>query len=223
MRMRRKRHLDERFETYKGLWIEINKAEPDARVAKANKELLNFKEIFGNDNPVYLEIGCGKGGFAIEHAKRHPDINILAVEYISNVLIDACGIAEPLNLPNLKFLCTGAEYLEKYIPESSIERVILNFSTPYQKKAYYKSRLTYVGFLESYKVMLKDGCKLYQKTDDKDFFDFSLTQYEEIGAKMHFVTRDLHAEWQEENIITEYEAKFTAQGYKINGAIVSFD
>ncbi|MFI3129475.1 MAG: tRNA (guanosine(46)-N7)-methyltransferase TrmB [Bacillota bacterium] len=223
MRMRRKRHLDERFETYKGLWIDINKAEADARIAKANKELINFKEIFGNDNPVYLEIGCGKGGYAIAHAQKHPEINILAVEYISNVLIDACEQAKPLELPNLKFLCTGAEYLEKYIAEGSIDRVILNFSTPYQKKAYYKSRLTYVGFLQSYKTLLKDGGKLYQKTDDKDFFDFSLTQYEEIGAKMHFVTRDLHTEWQEENIVTEYEAKFTSLGFKINGAIVSFD
>ena len=222
MRMRRKKNLDSRFESVKKSWIEIDKTELNASVIKEESEHICFEEIFGNKNPVYLEIGCGKGGFAIEMAKRHPEINFVGVEFLTNVIVSACEDLSQENLLNVKFLCTGAEYLERYIVENSIERIYLNFSTPYQKKSYHKSRLTYLGFLKIYQNLLKKGGKIYQKTDDTDLFDYSLEQYAEANCNIEFVTRDLHAEWKEENVITEYEEKFLSLGMKINGAIVSF-
>ena len=179
------------------------------------KEYIDTKELFGNDNPVVLEIGCGKGGFACELAKRNPDINILALEKCSNVIVIAGEAAINQNISNLKFLHCGAEYLEKYIMPQSIERIYLNFSCPYPKRAYENHRLTNPRFLKSYKVLLKEGAEIHQKTDNMHFFEYSIEQLTGFGFSLKNVSLDLHNSGFEGNIETEYEHRFASQGMPI--------
>ena len=148
MRMRRKKYLDERLDACGNVnlgWLVDYAAE---QRGETQQRTLDVREIFGNDNPVHLEVGCGKGGFAVEAARRNPDINFIAVEMARNVIVSAMELAVKENLPNLKFLMGKAEYLEKFFPENSVERIYLNFSCPYPKETYKKHRLTHPVFLE---------------------------------------------------------------------------
>ena len=116
-----------------------------------------------------LEIGCGKGQFAREIAKRDPDKNFLAVEKSSNVIVDAAQMAIDEGIPNLRFARGEAEYLDCFIPEKSVECIYLNFSCPYPKNTYARHRLTYRAFLEIYRRILVDKGEIYQKTDNMHF------------------------------------------------------
>ena len=120
MRMRRKKYLDERLDACGNVnlgWLVDYAAE---QRGETQQRTLDVREIFGNDNPVHLEVGCGKGGFAVEAARRNPDINFIAVEMARNVIVSAMELAVKENLPNLKFLMGKAEYLEKFFPENSV-------------------------------------------------------------------------------------------------------
>lgn len=217
MRMRRKKNLDERLATcestgiLKIIWCEERNFEESIK----DKQYFDFGEMFGNSNPVYLEIGCGKGQFAIEHAKAHPDINILAIEKTSNVIVDAAEKAISENLPNLTLLRCEAEYLEKFIPPHSISRIYLNFSCPFPKKSYAHHRLTHQRFLKIYKELLMPGAEIQQKTDNQGLFEFSINQLSDFGFTLKNVTLDLHKSGLEGNIMTEYETKFHEMGLPI--------
>ena len=132
--MRRKKNIDLRIENCGKWYNSFNNEQKDARVIKKN--LIDFKEFFGNENDVVLEIGCGKGKFATELAKKNPNINVLAVEKCDNVLVAAAEKARDENIENLRFICCGAEYLQRYIGDFSISALYLNFSCPYPKKRY---------------------------------------------------------------------------------------
>lgn len=214
MRMRKKKHLDERLEKCNNV-ITLFSDDSNFVTAVEKKEYLDMQELFGNDNPVVLEIGCGKGRFACELAKRNPDINVLALEKCSNVLVIACETAIKEGISNLKFLDTGAEYLEKYIRPQSIERIYLNFSCPYPKKRYANHRLTNERFLKSYKSVLKPGAEIHQKTDNMHFFEYSIEQLTGFGFSLKNISLDLHNSDFEGNIETEYEQKFTSLGMPI--------
>lgn len=189
------------------------------KVAAAKKEELDFFKIFGNDNPVHLEIGCGKGRFVCELAARRPDINFIAVEKISNVLIEAVERAKSDGLTNVHFINSAAEVLPKYIKEGSIDKIYLNFSNPLPKLGYAKQRLTHPRFLNEYKLFLKSGGEIVQKTDDKDFYEFSLASFVESGYEIVEKCGDLHALNDPDNIVTEHEKKFAAEGKKIHRII----
>ena len=132
MRMRKKRHFDERLAACSDLLLAkgaggiLNMKE----AAENYRNLVDYKAVFGNDNPVEVEIGCGKGGFIIEKARQNPNINYIALEMLSNVILAAMEKANKLGLTNVKFLNIRAECLPCYIPENSLETVYLNFSTP---------------------------------------------------------------------------------------------
>ena len=162
-----------------------------------------------------LEVGCGKGGFACELAKRNPDINVLALEKCANVVVIAAENAEKDNITNLKFLHVGAEYLEKYLKPESIERIYLNFSCPYPKRAYENHRLTNPRFLKSYEVILKKGAEIYQKTDNMHFFEYSIEQFTGYGFALKNISLDLNNSEFEGNIVTEYEQRFVSLGCPI--------
>lgn len=189
------------------------------KIAAAKKEELDFFKIFGNDNPVHLEIGCGKGRFVCELAARRPDINFIAVEKISNVLIEAVERAKSYGLTNVHFINSAAEVLPKYIKEGSIDKIYLNFSNPLPKLGYAKQRLTHPRFLNEYKLFLKSGGEIVQKTDDKDFYEFSLASFIESGYEIVEKCGDLHALNDPDNIVTEHEKKFAAEGKKIHRII----
>ena len=174
-----------------------------------------MEEWFGNSNPLYLEVGCGKGRFACDFAEQNPNINLIAVEKSGNVITAACEEAKKRGLKNLKFIKCGAEYLEKYLKENSVERIFLNFSCPFPKSGYATHRLTHNRFLESYKKLLKKGGEIHQKTDNMHFFEFSLEQLSASGFALKNVSLDLHKSGYEGNIMTEYEEKFASKGFPI--------
>lgn len=219
MRMHRKSHLDERLLSCGNLLTVADLTDKNMKNAAAQKEELDFLKIFGNNNPVHLEIGCGKGKFICELAARRPDINFIAVEKISNVLIEAVERAKDEGLKNVHFINSAAEVLPRYLKEGSIDEIYLNFSNPLPKLGYAKQRLTHPRFLNEYKQFLKKDGKIIQKTDDNDFYKFSLESYIESGYEILEKREDLHALCDPENIVTEHERKFAAEGKKIHRII----
>ena len=214
MRMRRKRNLEARLEACGNKIIYLDRDEKNFQV-KDTSSLLDYKQLFGNDAPVILEIGCGKGQFAIEYAKTHPDVNLLAVEKSSNVIVDAAENAIEQHIHNLIFLRGNAEYLDCYIAANSIGLIFLNFSCPFPKNTYASHRLTHKGFLEIYKKLLTKNGEIHQKTDNMHFFEFSIEQFTQNGFALKNVSLDLHNSDFEGNIVTEYEQRFSSQGMPI--------
>lgn len=190
-------------------------ADKNMKNAAAQKAELNFGELFGNNNPVHLEIGCGKGKFVCELAARTPDVNFIAVEKISNVLIEAVERAKAEGLKNVHFINSAAEVLPRYLKESSVEKIYLNFSNPLPKLGYAKQRLTHPRFLNEYRRFLQKGGLIVQKTDDGDFYRFSLESFEECGYEILEKCEDLHALGDPENIVTEHEKRFSDMGKNI--------
>ena len=215
MRMRKKKYLEERLAAVSDYLFIINTEDRNFNTAVLEKEYIDFTAWFGNANPVFLEIGCGKGKFACEFAKQNPDINIVAVEKSSNVIVNACETARNEGIKNVRFICGGAEYIERFIEPKSVGRIFLNFSCPFPKKAYASHRLTHAKFLESYKRIMCDGAEIHQKTDNMHFFEFSLEQFSYSGFALQNVSLDLHNSDFEGNIMTEYESKFVSQGFPI--------
>ncbi len=176
----------------------------------------NFAEIFGNSNPIRIEVGMGKGQFITALAAANPEINYIGIEKYSSVLIRAIEKQEELQLPNLKFLRMDAELLPEVFAKDEIERIYLNFSDPWPKDRHAKRRLTSSAFLERYdQILVPDGVVEF-KTDNEGLFDFSLESVKESGWQLTLVTRDLHhSPYVEGNVMTEYETKFSAMGNPI--------
>ena len=200
MRMRKKRNFESRMEACKDLLLArgaggiLNMKE----AAENYRALVDFPAVFGNDFPVELEIGCGKGGFICALAEKNPDINYLALEKMSNVILTPMEEAKRQGIENIRFLNIRAECLPCYIPENSLGKIYLNFSTPLPKLGY------------------ATGGRILQKTDNRDFFEFSLEEYTACGFRLEKVTYDLHKDGNpKENIVTEYEAKFISSGQPI--------
>ncbi len=217
MRMRKKRNMDERVEACAPVLIARGRPCLNLKEAAENfRALVDYAELFGNDHPVSLEIGCGNGGFIAQLAKRYPDRNFVAVEVCSNVVLTAMERILKEGITNVRFLNTPAEILNCYLPEKSVERIYLNFSTPLPQVSREKQRLTATRFLNIYKSLLKEGGEIEQKTDCEPFFDYSIAQFEQNGFTVHDVCRNLHAsEYVKENIVTEYEQSFASKGLPI--------
>ena len=213
--MHRKSHLDERLAACGKLLTVADLSDKNMKNAAAQKEELDFFEIFGNNNPVHLEIGCGKGKFVCELAARCPEINFIAVEKISNVLIEAVERAAAAGLENVHFINSAAEVLPRYLKSGSIDKIYLNFSNPLPKLGYAKQRLTHPKFLDEYRLFLKSGGRIVQKTDDGGFYNFSLESYRACGYKILESCEDLHVLNDPENIVTEHEKRFADSGKNI--------
>lgn len=212
--MRRKKHLEERLAACGDMIIYMDRDNKDYSF-KDTGSMLDMRELFGNDNPVIMEIGCGKGQFVCELAKRDPQYNYIAVEKASNVVVDAADRAIAEGLTNVRFLRGGAEYLDCYVPENTAERIYLNFSCPFPKKSYAAHRLTHRKFLAMYEKLLKEGGEIHQKTDNMHFFEFSIGEFSQSGWGLKNVSLDLHGSDFEGNIVTEYEERFASQGMPI--------
>ena len=215
MRMRRKKNLEERLGNVSDYLLISDFEDRNFNTAKDKKEYIDFKKWFGNDNPLFLEIGCGKGKFACEYAAKNPEINLIAVEKSGNVIVEACEKAKEMGLSNLKFIKCGAEYLEKYLEPCSVGRIFLNFSCPFPKAAYATHRLTHIRFLEIYKRIMKKDAEIHQKTDNMHFFEFSLEHFTIGGFRLKNISLDLHNSGFEGNIETEYEHRFASLGQPI--------
>lgn len=214
MRMRKKKHLEEKLGMCTNL-IDTAPVTMDYREEIKTKEYIDFEKYFGNGNPLQLEIGCGKGQFVCESAKRNPDINYIAVEVERSVISMACRKALDEGINNVVFIHCKAEVLQKYIRPASVDRIFLNFSCPFPKKKYASRRLTYKSFLEIYRDLLTQGGEIHQKTDNRGLFEFSIEQFSLCGYRIKNVSLDLHENEPEENIVTEYEKKFVELGLPI--------
>lgn len=221
MRMRRKRNLEPRMEACGAILVARGKPCKNLKEAAENyRFLIDYSALFGRTAPVELEVGCGNGAFVAELAKRRSGCDFLAVEVCTNVILTAMERVMEEDIPNVKFLNIAAEILPCYIPEGSIDRIYLNFSTPLPEAGREKQRLTSDRFLAIYKKLLKPGGEIIQKTDSEPFFDYSLAKFQENGFAVKEVTRDLHnSPYAAENIVTEYEANFSAKGLPIYRAV----
>ena len=175
-----------------------------------------WAEVFGNDHPIHIEVGMGKGQFIIEMAKRNPEINYIGIEKYSSVLVRAVEKLEDFEQDNLRLIRMDAENIEEVFDKDEVDRIYLNFSDPWPKDRHAKRRLTSTRFLERYNNILTPEGRVMFKTDNKDLFDFSLEQVEEAGWILENHTYDLHhSEYNEGNVMTEYEEKFSAKGNTI--------
>jgi tRNA (guanine-N7-)-methyltransferase len=207
MRMRKKKHGEERLLRCSEY---LYKHEGDAMTDPSGS-------VFGKSAEVYLEIGAGKGGFAVGMKKANPDVSYFAMERVTDCVVLAAERAKSEGCKDLRFIIDTADNLTKIFAKGSVDAIFLNFSDPWSKKGYAKRRLTHARYLSVYMNLLKDGGRLCFKTDNVGLFDFTLEQLEEVGLPLTKMTRDLHAsEWNEGNVVTEYEAAFSSQGVKIN-------
>ena len=213
--MKRLKHLDDRKENCGNLLISAKSEDLNFATAGNTKNYIDLTEWFGADRPLWLEIGCGKGQFACELAKQNPNVNIVAVEKNTNVIVQACEKAIEMGVNNVRFLKCGAEYITKYLKPNSVERLFLNFSCPFPKKSHASHRLTSSTFLPLYKELLCEGAEIHQKTDNRQLFEFSLEQLSSHGFTLKNISLDLHNSDFEGNIVTEYEQRFVSQGLPI--------
>ncbi len=215
MRMRRKRHLDERLAACKDVMLRMQNQNEHANDPLKEEYFYDSQRVFKNDAPLHIEIGCGKGAFIFELAKLNPKINYIAIEKTPNVLVTAAErlIEEPL--PNLRFCMGQAEYLRHILKPDSVSRIYLNFSCPFPKERYAKHRLTDTRFLRIYREIMTEGAEIHQKTDNARLFEYSIEHFSANGFIIRDVSLDLHNSGFEGNIMTEYEAKFAAEGKPI--------
>ena len=178
------------------------------------KEKLNIEEMFETKQPIYLEIGMGKGNFIIEHAKRNPNINYIGFEKYESVILQALVKLEEYELPNLKLVCADATNLLELFDKNSIDKIFLNFSDPWPKARHEKRRLTSPSFLRSYEEVLKKPVMIEFKTDNRSLFEYSLITFNKEGYYFNELSLDLHKD-KEDIITTEYEDKFSSMGNPI--------
>ncbi len=177
----------------------------------------HFSEIFGNDHPIHIEIGMGKGRFITRMAELHPEINYVGIERYSSVLVRAVQRVEGGRFPNLRFLCLDAALLDQVFAPGEVDRIYLNFSDPWPKDRHAKRRLPGKAFLAVYEHILAADGQIEFKTDNRPLFDFAIEQAKEAGWQIEVCTFDLHGDAAlcEGNVMTEYEEKFTAKGNPI--------
>ena len=202
--MRKKKNCDARMERCADIWIK----EPEKLKGR-------WAERFGNDKPVHIEIGCGKGNFIVGMAKMYPDVNFIAIEKVEDVIVMAMEKAKDAQLTNVLFTDMDAEKIEEIFERGEIRRIYLNFSDPWKKKKQAKRRLTHKRFLDRYKAVLLNGDYIYFKTDNKALFDFSLNSFAEENFKLSNISLDLHNSDFKGNVMTEYEKRFSDMGMPI--------
>lgn len=173
-----------------------------------------WKDYFNNDNPIYVEIGCGKGRFTIQNAVNNPNINYIAIERQPSVIAVAAR-AVPKGTKNLALICGNVMNLLDYFESGEIKRLYINFCDPWPKKRWAKRRLTHRGFLEKYKTLFNGSGEIFFKTDNKGLFEFSLNEFCGNNWRLSNISLDLHKSDFEGNIMTEYEEKFSSKGMPI--------
>lgn len=174
-----------------------------------------WKKLFGNNNPIYIEIGIGKGNFIIENAIRYPNINFIGIEKFDSVMVRAVEKSNDLEIDNLKLVKIDAININQLF-DKEIDLIYLNFSDPWPKDRHAKRRLTSPIFLNLYDSLFKNIKHIVMKTDNNNLFDYSIQTLEEYGYTINYITRDLDSINDKDNIMTEYELKFINKGIKIN-------
>ena len=204
MRMRKKPNLVPRMQRCAATMI----TEPEALRGR-------WLEQFPGHRALQLELGCGKGRFAIGMAELHPDVNFIAVEREEGALIMAAERCEEHPLPNLRFVSFDAAELREVFAPAEVDRIYLNFSDPWPPNRQRKRRLTWRAYLEVYDEILRQQGDLCFKTDNQRFFEWSLQEICQFGWLLQNISLDLHNSDFEGNVMTEYEEKFSSEGSRI--------
>lgn len=188
-------------------------------IEAASENKGKWKSFFGNDNDIVLEIGCGKGGFLLELAKRNPSVNYIGIEKSMPLLTQTSELIQRLNLENIKLTSFNASDISDFFDNDEVSSIYLNFSDPWPKARHYKRRLTSEGFLKKYSSILKAPKRLYFKTDNALLFEFTLIELSKVNADLKDIDMDLHSKDIEQSseklILTEYEKRFMQQGIAI--------
>ena len=203
VRMRKKKNLPQRMERAAGVLIKT----PEELAGKWRESFPGYKEL-------HVELGCGKGSFTAGTAAAIPDAFLVAVERVPDAMIMAMERAVAAGLDNVRFIDMDAAKINEIFSDGELDRVYINFCDPWPGKKHAKRRLTAPGFLELYKKALKPGGEIHFKTDNNPLFQYSLEQFEACGYILSQVTENLH-ENGPMGIMTDYEAKFHAEGVPI--------
>lgn len=190
---------------------------PEIVIPDPEQKKGKWQEVFGNENPLHIEAGTGKGRFIIGMAKANPEINYIGIELFDSVIVTALEtiLANEEEIPNLRLLKVNAKDIADYFEKGEVDRLYLNFSDPWPKKRHAKRRLTHESFLKLYEAVLPEQGEIHFKTDNRKLFEYSLTSISEYGMLLKEVSLDLHANEPEWNIMTEYEEKFSKKGQPI--------
>lgn len=214
MRMRKKKHARERL---------ANCGELVFTGPEQVRLLGGWQDVFKNQAPLHIEIGCGKGAFIAETARRFMDVNFVALEKNTDVMVLAAERVRDSGLLNVRLALCDAQTFPEWFAPNEVSRIYLNFSDPWPKSGYAKRRLTHERYLDLYRRIVVPGGEIHLKTDNEKFFEFSLETFERCGLSISGVTRDLHASaYAKDNVMTEYEAKFTAEGLPICRCVAVF-
>lgn len=174
-----------------------------------------WSEIFGNRNPIHVEVGTGKGQFLAGMAELHPNINYIGVEKYDSVIVTALERIKEKELPNFKLLNEDVVNFTTFFNEFEINRVYINFTDPWPKNRHEKRRLTHEGFLKMYEQVIGKNGEIHFKTDNQGLFEYSLHSFSKYGMLLKNISLDLHKSDIEGNVMTEYEQKFSEKGLRI--------
>lgn len=183
-----------------------------------------WREEFGNNNPIHLELGCGRGGFLTENCKRYPDINHIAVDLKDEVLVYALRKVKEVQpeLTNARIVALNISFIADLFDKDEIDKIYINFCNPWPKDRHKKRRLTHTRQLEKYKTFLRKEGEIWFKTDDDELFEESLGYFKDCNLEIKYVTYDLHNSGFEGNVVTEHEEMFTKQGIKTKFLIAEY-
>ncbi|MDD4066908.1 MAG: tRNA (guanosine(46)-N7)-methyltransferase TrmB [Clostridia bacterium] len=173
-----------------------------------------WKKEFANNNPIYLEIGMGKGNFIINMAKAFPNVNFIGLERNRTILVKALKKIQEENIANIRIISNDAQKLLDIFKKGELDKIFLNFSDPWPKNKHFKRRLTYRSFLDLYDIILKKDSVIEFKTDNQILFEFTIMEICNTRHDMKSISLDLH-KTDEFNIMTEYEEKFSKKGNRI--------
>ena len=206
MRLRKKPHTDEKLQAFSD-FVTVGEV-----------------QTISNDSArkFFVELGTGMGEFITQIAERNPQINFIGLEVEKTCVLSAARKVREKNLSNVRLIVFDVNNITEIFGEHVIDRLYINFCDPWPKKRHAKRRLTHIRFLEMYRQILKVDGEIFFKTDNRALFDFSLEQFALAGMNIRDVTNDLHSNEPPENIRTEYENKFSAQGVPINFCVVKF-
>ena len=204
MRVRKRKGAEEHLANHPQYVI----LEPEAAKGK-------WRELFGNDNPIHIEVGSGKGAFITGMAQQNPNINYIGIDIQLSVLSYALDKVLASGAENVKLLRVDGSSLTNYFEDGEVDMMYLNFSDPWPKSRHEKRRLTYKTFLDTYKQILPENGEIHFKTDNRGLFEYSLASFSQYGMVLNKVWLDLHASDYEGNVMTEYERKFSEKGQVI--------
>lgn len=178
------------------------------------KYIGNYNKLFKNNNPIYVEIGMGKGKFIIDNAIKYPNINFIGIEKYDSVVVRAIQKLEDKDIPNLKIIRMDALEITDVF-DKEVSRIYLNFSDPWPKDRHEHRRLSSDIFLKKYDLIFKDNKNIVMKTDNRNLFEYSVKSFVNYGYKINDISLDLHQANYPDNIMTEYEEKFVSKGSPI--------